>query len=791
KKLGNLEDIIFPVPSSPTSAHVLYATPTDASYAVTKLNKHVFKGVTLTSTLLTPDPRHAQLEASRAARRSRLIVRNLPFGCDEAQVRKAFEPHGDVVEVTMPVGPAGKRRGFAFVQMGTLEEAEKAMTEVNGKEVQGREVAVDWSVAKAVWDRRKGDDADEEDGKKAKAQEAEGAKDAEEGEEADGDDEEDGEAAAGDDDKEVEKVEDDSDAEAEEDDGYGVVEDDDDEDEDDGVEIIMDDEVDIEEETPKASKPKTKKGPMDDSNNATIFVRNLLFESTEEELEEKFATFGPLEYALITRDPATNRSRGTAFVRFTDPSHADACMKAYRIAEKAANLLMDTDEPAPDSKDKKKPKKPANEVPFKSVMTMEPSQSSTETQPFILGGRFLNLNLAVPKKDATRLAEESALERRKADKRNMHLLPEGLIRPNTPEARALTEPELVRRQKGYQERKRLLGSNPSLYVSRHRLSVRGLNNKVEDAALKRAAVLAVKRFWDEVEAGKRKGLEEVVVEEELEEGRERPSGERRIKVKQAKIMRDKERIDPTTQKGRSKGFGFVEFDSHADALCCLRWMNASPYAFGADGRALGGEEVKKLRDGDEQPEKGAKRPIVEFAIENKVVIRRREAGMQAQREKREKVEEEEAPAKEGRKERTEKKDGGEVNGKVGTGVKPERKGKAAEIVAKGGKRDDRKAPKRDDKKPPKNDGDNAAAVENPNAAKKKRKQADDSGASPKKRKQADEAGDDDGIVVEGAAAKKKKAKKSRPLTKAEQRNDKEEADFSQLLKKYGKGLMTK
>ncbi len=51
-------------------------------------------------------------------------------------------------------------------------------------------------------------------------------------------------------------------------------------------------------------------------------------------------------------------------------------------------------------------------------------------------------------------------------------------------------------------------------------------------------------------------------------------------VKQAKILRDPERIDPTDGLPRSRGLGFVEFTEHEHAICALRQMNNNPAPFG-------------------------------------------------------------------------------------------------------------------------------------------------------------------------------------------------------------------
>ena len=86
--------------------------------------------------------------------------------------------------------------------------------------------------------------------------------------------------------------------------------------------------VDMEEEEPV--KPKL---PTVDVG-STLFIRNLPFETTEQELGELFRTFGPLRYARITIDKFTGRSRGSGFVCFWNVEHAD---RAIEEAEKVAS----------------------------------------------------------------------------------------------------------------------------------------------------------------------------------------------------------------------------------------------------------------------------------------------------------------------------------------------------------------------------------------------------------------------------------------------------------------------
>ena len=73
----------------------------------------------------------------------KLFVGNLSFSLGEAELRQLFEQKGGVESVTvMRDQESGRSRGFAFVEMSTDEEAQKAITELNEFEVEGRKLTV-------------------------------------------------------------------------------------------------------------------------------------------------------------------------------------------------------------------------------------------------------------------------------------------------------------------------------------------------------------------------------------------------------------------------------------------------------------------------------------------------------------------------------------------------------------------------------------------------------------------------------------------------------------------------
>ena len=74
---------------------------------------------------------------------TRLYVGNLSFDASSDSVRTAFSQFGEVTDVHLVSDrETGRARGFGFVTMGTVDEAERAMNEMNGAMLDGRALRV-------------------------------------------------------------------------------------------------------------------------------------------------------------------------------------------------------------------------------------------------------------------------------------------------------------------------------------------------------------------------------------------------------------------------------------------------------------------------------------------------------------------------------------------------------------------------------------------------------------------------------------------------------------------------
>lgn len=82
----------------------------------------------------------------------KLFVGGLPWAINDQQLGEIFAEAGTVESANVVLDKmTGRSRGFGFVEMATVEEAQKAVEILNGKEVEGRTIIV--SEAKPRVDR--------------------------------------------------------------------------------------------------------------------------------------------------------------------------------------------------------------------------------------------------------------------------------------------------------------------------------------------------------------------------------------------------------------------------------------------------------------------------------------------------------------------------------------------------------------------------------------------------------------------------------------------------------------
>ncbi|ODV80884.1 uncharacterized protein CANTADRAFT_46524 [Suhomyces tanzawaensis NRRL Y-17324] len=517
----------------------------------------------------TPEPVEPPVEK----RRSRLIIRNLPWSCKKPDVlKKIFSKYGAVFDAYIPKKKGGQMSGFAFVTMRKKVAAERAVKESVGLKIDGREVAVDLALEKSKWEETKGDEEEEDD------------------------EEEEEEAEVNENDKEKS----DSDAEEEnEDEAEDADENDDFHDLNDiksDAEPDSDEEIEVEEEEEKP-KPKNRQEQF------SIFVRNIPYDADEESLKEHFSQFGEVKYALPVIDKETGLAKGSAFVAFKKEEAFADCVDNAPSSASTSLLIADDVSPA--------------YVYQGRILSISPSVDRQSAS-------------RLAEKNSEKRKEVLGKAPGEKDKRNLFLLNEGRITTNSKLAQVISKTDLELREKSYKLRVQQLNKNPTLHLSLTRLAIRNLPRAMNEKALRALGRKAVVQFATEVKEGKRQPLskEETTRSDKLkhdmnefeskpkDDDKSKKSSKNKGVIKQAKVIME---VKGTGETGRSRGYGFVEFRDHRAALMGLRWLNAHEVTIPEILEGLTDEEKKVA-----SLEGLAKRNlIVEFAIENAQVVKRR------------------------------------------------------------------------------------------------------------------------------------------------------------------------
>lgn len=74
---------------------------------------------------------------------SRLYVGNLPYSVTDASLQEMFAGHGSVRSAKVITDrDTGRSKGFGFVEMGSDEDAQTAISKFNGAQMEGRTLTV-------------------------------------------------------------------------------------------------------------------------------------------------------------------------------------------------------------------------------------------------------------------------------------------------------------------------------------------------------------------------------------------------------------------------------------------------------------------------------------------------------------------------------------------------------------------------------------------------------------------------------------------------------------------------
>nr|KAF6419288.1 RNA binding motif protein 28 [Rousettus aegyptiacus] len=191
-------------------------------------------------------------------------------------------------------------------------------------------------------------------------------------------------------------------------------------------------------EDEQVSKKKKRKLPSDVNEGKTVFIRNLSFDSEEEDLGELLQQFGDLKYVRIVLHPDTEHSKGCAFAQFMTQEAAQKCLEAASPETEGGGLKLD--------------------------------------------GRQLKVDLAVTRDEAAKLRTKKV--KKPTGTRNLYLAREGLIRAGTKAAEGVSAADMAKRER-FELLKHQKLKDQNIFVSRTRLCLHNLPKAVDDAQLRK------------------------------------------------------------------------------------------------------------------------------------------------------------------------------------------------------------------------------------------------------------------------------------------------------------------
>ncbi|CAB4290104.1 unnamed protein product [Prunus armeniaca] len=194
----------------------------------------------------------------------------------------------------------------------------------------------------------------------------------------------------------------------------------------------------------KSMAPNLEQTDEEDDLHRTIFISNLPFDINNEDVKQRFSTFGELQSFFPVLHPVTKRPKGTGFLKFKTKDAASSAVSAGNAASGPGISLK---------------------------------------------GRQLTVLQALDKKSAHD-KESNMAKKEDLDRRNLYLAKEGLILEGTPAAEGVSASDMLKRQ--MEERSKMMKlQSPNFHVSKTRIFIKNLPKSMTAKELKKLCIDAV------------------------------------------------------------------------------------------------------------------------------------------------------------------------------------------------------------------------------------------------------------------------------------------------------------
>lgn len=176
---------------------------------------------------------------------------------------------------------------------------------------------------------------------------------------------------------------------------------------------------------------------QEDDENNTVFIKNLSFDTTDEDLKECFSQFGSVKYALIVKDKISNHSKGSGFVKFFKSESAQLCLK--------------------------------------------------QSGQLILQNFTLEILPSLIKSKIKIIEDKKQQDRESKDGRNLYLLREGTVLAGSSSAEGVSASDMSKRLRLEQIKSSML-KNLNRFISRERLTIHNLPESFDDEKLRQLVI---------------------------------------------------------------------------------------------------------------------------------------------------------------------------------------------------------------------------------------------------------------------------------------------------------------